>query len=126
MLEKKTARPPDPAGDDPAHLDAWLWRRSLVESARPAQPTWLDGRRDHAEVAGADSCPGRPRSQGPGLLWPAGTARATAGRPDVAPLCHGPPGECRHHRVSGMVLCTARGPRLHGPALDLGQRLLAS
>ena len=53
--KKKTARPADPAGHGPADVGAGLWRRSLVESAGPAQPTWLDRRRGHAQVAGADA-----------------------------------------------------------------------
>ena len=39
---KKTARPADPAGQDPATMGAGLWRCSLVESARPAQSALLD------------------------------------------------------------------------------------
>src|SRR5262249_19670287 len=82
--DKKTTRPADPAGDGPADVGAGLWRRSLVESAGPARPTLLDGRRCEAQVTGVDPAYGRSRSQGAGLLWTAGTAGAAPGGPDVA------------------------------------------
>src|SRR5262249_17136444 len=56
---KKTAPPADPAGDGPSLLGAGLWRRSLVESPGPAQPTWLDGRRNLGQGARAEPAPGR-------------------------------------------------------------------
>jgi transposase len=58
-LQKKTARPPDPAGPGPPHVGAGLWRRSLVESAGPARPPLLDGQRGHAQVTGVDPTDGR-------------------------------------------------------------------
>jgi hypothetical protein len=112
MSEKKTARPADPAGQDSADVGAGLWRRSLVESAGPARSTLLDGRGGHAQDPGADPTDGGPRSQGPGLLWPAGAAGAAASGPDVAALCRGASRECRHDRFPGVVLRTSRGARL--------------
>src|SRR5882724_10662139 len=57
---KKTARPLDPAGHGSAIVGPGRWRRSLVESARPARPTWLDGHQDPVQVAGTDAANGRP------------------------------------------------------------------
>jgi len=48
MPEKKTARPAHPAGQHPADVGAGVWRRSLVESARPAQSALLDRGRGQA------------------------------------------------------------------------------
>src|SRR4029453_13026357 len=125
MPEKKTARPAAPAAQPPPHLGAGVWRRSLVESAGAAPPTLLDRHGDHAPVTGAAASHGRCRPQSTGLLWPAGATGAIAGRAEVAAFCRRASGACRHHRISGMVLCTARRPKLHGLALDLGPRLVA-
>lgn len=64
---KKTARPANPADQDPAHVGAGRWRCSLVEPARPAQSALLDRGRGHAYTAGTLPAHGCPCSQGPGL-----------------------------------------------------------
>ena len=124
MPEKKTARPADPAPVPSPPGRSGLAMKSGGVGWRSPTNT-MDRHGDHAPVTGADASHGRCRPQSTGLLWPAGATGAIASRADVAALCRRASGECRHHRISGMVLCTARRPRLHGLALDLGQRLVA-
>ena len=120
-VRKKTARPADPAGRWPSPTwalgfgDEVWWSRL----AQPNQHGWTDAEATHKlqELTPptddpdpkALACYGllvRPRPQQADQMWLRFVDRA--------------PGECGHHRVSGVVLRPTRGPRLHGLAVDLG------
>src|SRR5215475_10622075 len=61
LRKKKTARPADPAGQHPADVGPRVWRRSLVEPAGPAQPTWVDRPGGHPQAPGTHAPPRRCR-----------------------------------------------------------------
>src|SRR5690349_11516819 len=115
---KKSPRPADPAGREPAGLGARLRRRGLVPAPGAAGAARLDGGRAPAPRP-ARRRPHRP--QGLGVLRPV----AAGARADAAALrrrAAGQPGDLRLPRLGRRA---PRGRRRSGPGAGLGQRLLA-
>src|SRR3954454_13977231 len=115
---KKLARPPDRLGGPPPRLGGGLCRRGLVEPLGPADDARLG--RD-AAAQSQSTGEGRSAAQSSGLL------RAVADRPGsgAAALCRRPPGQPRHHGLSGLGGRPARCGGQARMGAGVGQRRLA-